>query len=123
MKACGTTLYMVRGDADSFVVELQTEISPGEYVPYIPEEGSALSFALKHDVMKRGADGYMDFKDNTPLVLKSIPIDTMQCKLEPADTEGLGFGQYAYDIRLTLPNGEPHTCVKDATFYLWREVH
>ena len=114
---------MVRGDADGFEVTLKTEVSPGEFVPYIPEEGSTLSFALKHDVMRRGSDGYAEFIDDEPLVLKDIPISTMLCKLAPEDTEGLGFGLYAYDIRLTLPNGEPHTCVRDAAFNLCREVH
>lgn len=103
----GTTINLTRGDtfiADVKILQTTEEV-------YIPVEGDAVRFALKRTV-----------KDQTPLIIKNIPIDTMRLVLEPEDTKQLEFGKYIYDIQLTKSTGEVDTFITKSTLYIDEEV-
>ena len=87
---------------------------------YVPEEGDSVRFALKSQKMRQGG---ADFADAKPLILKSIPTDTLLLQIEPNDTKHLAFGEYAYDIELTHANGDVDTFIEDAVFKITREVY
>ena len=78
-----------------------------------PQEGETLRFALSN---KYGAS-----RDEV-LILKDIPISTMELKLEPADTKSLPFGKYKYDIEFTDVLGAV-TTVLEAIFEVAKEVY
>ena len=79
---------------------------------YTPSEGDSLRFALKKN-----------YKDEEPLILKTIPIDTCILHLEPNDTKDMKFGSYVYDIEITFANGDVDTFIDKKEFVLTEEVH
>lgn len=111
----GTTIEMTRGDSLIVTVEILDE----QGQPYEPVSGDKVRFAMKSSRM--GA-GNARFADARPLIKKTIPLDTLTLELEPADTEGLAFGEYAYDIELTHASGVVDTFVADARLRLMPEV-
>lgn len=112
----GTTISLTRGDTLYVEVGIRTR----EGLPYEPAEGDSVRFALKSQRMRQGGT---EFADLNPLILKSIPMDTLMLHLEPEDTKHLAFGEYAYDIELTHANGDVDTFIQDAVFKITREVH
>lgn len=78
----------------------------------IPMNGDRIRFAMKND-----------YNDETPLLIKEIPIDTMILTLNPEDTKHLPFGKYVYDIELTKATGEVDTFITKAILKLTEEVH
>ena len=110
----GTTISMTRGD--TLIVQVQI-YRDGQ--AYTPENGDAVRFALKQRLNAAGTG----FVPAEPLILKDIPIDTMQLRLNPADTKTLAFGSYAYDIEITFANGIVDTFIADAKLILTPEVH
>lgn len=114
-KIDGTRIELTRGDSFYCVVSL----SRGNE-PYTPAEGDRIRFALKRAVL---APLGGDFDDARPLILKTIPNDTLLLHLAPADTKGLSFGSYVYDIELTFASGDVDTFIADAPFELTREVY
>lgn len=103
----GTTITMTRGDTLVVLVS----IAQANGYPYTPVEGDKVRFAMKA--------GYGDPK---PLLVKDIPIDTMQLVIEPEDTADLNFGRYVYDIQLTKANGVVDTFIAKARLVLTEEV-
>lgn len=105
-------ITMVRGDT----VILDLKFYDRNRIPYEPKEGDTVRFALK----KR----YDDFE---PILLKDIPIDTMQLVLNPEDTRGLPSGEYRgrykYDIELTTADGFVDTVIPRADFIILEEVY
>ena len=86
---------------------------------YTPASGDSIRFALKHADMTPNKNS---FKDASPVLIKTIPISTMQLKLKPEDTKKLKFGQYVYDIEITFANGDVDTFIPAASFELLPEV-
>ena len=103
----GTNITMTRGDT---MVALITITQPNGY-PYVPSEGDKIRFAMKED--------YSDVK---PLLIKDIPIDTMQLVIEPEDTADLHFGKYVYDVQLTKADGVVDTFITKANIRIAEEV-
>lgn len=103
----GTSITMTRGD--SFAADIGIFQPNGK--PYCPKEGDVIRFAMKQSV-----------KDETCLILKEIPIETMRLVLEPSDTKDLPFGSYVYDIQLTKSTGEVDTFITKSTITLTEEV-
>lgn len=103
----GTTITLTRGD--SFAADIDIFQPNGH--PYIPIEGDSIRFAMKKTV-----------KDEEPLILKDIPIDTLKLTLDPEDTKDLDFGNYIYDIQLTKSTGEVDTFITKSTLILTEEV-
>lgn len=111
----GNSITLTRGDTLRLLVSMSKD---GE--PYIPDEEDRVRFALKHRDMVADKS---DYKDENPLILKNIPIDTMILTLDPADTKELGFGKYVYDIEITFSDGTVDTFITAAPFIISEEVH
>lgn len=90
---------ITRGDTGLFSVTLYD----AEGDEYIPTEGETLTFYL----MKKDCDDLTE-----AILVKDIPVDTMQLELEPSDTRDLQTGSYAYRIRLRDTIGHEWTVVK-----------
>lgn len=111
-------ITLTRGDTLRLEVEIEKD---GE--AYTPVEGDSVRFALKHPKMTRDTDGYEEFSDAEPLLVKDIPIDTMILQLDPEDTKPFGFGEYVYDIQITFSDGTVDTFIANTKFKLEPEVH
>lgn len=110
----GTTITLTRGDTFIATISLKEGSST-----YTPVEGDSVRFALKDPQMNAQKTAWMD---DTVLINKEIPIDTMQLKLDPEDTKELDFGQYRYDMEITFSNGDVDTFIENAIFILNPEV-
>ena len=116
IKIKGNTIEMTRGDTLIVTVGITDENGQD----YTPDAGDSIRFALKRAEMTLGRKGY---KDTDPLIIKTIPTDSLVLQLNPADTKGLDFGEYVYDIELTHANGIVDTFIANAKFVLSPEVH
>lgn len=107
----GTTITITRGDSAIIVIQI-TNSDGSEYVPV---EGDHVRFALKKK-----------YSDPEPLLVKEIPISSMQLILMPEDTKNLdsgpSYGRYKYDIELTHANGMVDTFIPRADFIVLEEV-
>lgn len=114
-KLDGNTIYLTRGDSLFLQVSMTRN---GEQ--YTPVAGDSIRFALKRNVLNPNQS---DFVDTTPIILKSIPYDTLMLQLDPSDTSALPFGTYVYDIEITFSDGRVDTFITDSKFIITREVH
>lgn len=106
-KITGKRIVLTRGDTLKATV---TMLRP-DGTEYTPEAGDSIRFAMKKS-----------FSDETVLVEKSIPNDTLLLKLDPEDTKNLEFGSYVYDVQLTYANGDVDTFIDRASIELTEEV-
>ena len=79
----GTTITLTRGDTLRIKVDITEKDGS---TPYVPSSGDKIRFAMKSK-----------YSDQVPLLIKDIPIDTMELVLDPEDTKKLEFGKYVYD--------------------------
>lgn len=114
-KVNGTKITMTRGDTLNLKVTIMKDDEE-----YTPEDGDVIRFALKHQDIKVDNS---DFVDKRPLILKTIPNDTMILTLEPEDTKELSFITYAYDIEITFADGTVDTFITNSAFRITEEVH
>lgn len=112
-KVKGNEITLIRGDT----LLLQVHIKEGD-TDYVPQNGDVIRFALKRAAMKSDKS---DFLDEKPLVVTTIPNDTLLLRLNPQDTKKLPFGKYHYDIEITMSDGFVDTFL-DGAFYLTAEV-
>lgn len=110
----GTTITMTRGDT----LRVQIGIQQGGQA-YVPVEGDAVNFYLKHADMNGKRTAY---KDTEPLVTKTVPIGTLVLELKPTDTKTLDFGSYVYDLQITFADGTVDTFINNATLEIVPEV-
>lgn len=103
----GTTITLTRGD--TFCAHIRIKNPDG--TDYIPVEGDTIRFAMKEN-----------YSDERALLLKDIPIDSMQLIIEPEDTKPLRFGKYKYDIQITTKTGVVCTFIPKAQFIITEEV-
>ena len=104
----GNDITLTRGDSLTIQIGMEKD---GE--PYVPEVGSVVRFAMKAK--------YKD-PDEAVLLVKNIPIDTLELDFEPEDTKELTMGKtYVYDIELTDENGYVDTFIS-GTFTVGEEV-
>lgn len=103
----GTTITLTRGDTFEALISITQE----DGNPYVPKEGDTVRFAMKSS-----------YEDETPLLVKDIPVSTMILVLEPLDTKKLNFGKYVYDIQLTTIEGKVDTFIAKATIKITEEV-
>lgn len=111
----GTDITMTRGDTLKVSVSLTKD---GE--TYTPVEGDVIRFAVKSPKMFCDKGEYVD---DEPRILKEIPYDTMTLVLDPADTKGMEFGTYVYDMEITFADGTVDTFITESKFRLKPEVH
>lgn len=62
---------------------------------YEPDPNDEIRFALKSSLDD----------EEQPIIFKTIPTETMELKLDSADTKQLDVGSYYYDVQITLTNG------------------
>lgn len=103
----GTNIELTRGDTFKRTLAL----TDAEGNPFIPSNNDVIRFALKKKV-----------KDETVLINKIIPNDTLLLKIDPEDTKELPFGDYVYDIQITYPNGDVDTFITVSKFKITEEV-
>lgn len=113
----GTTITLTRGDTFVCTVGMKRK-STGQ--AYTPTSGDSIRFAMKHPTMTPDFGAYTD---STPVLQKTIPYDTCRLRIEPNDTKTLPFGQYVYDIEITMEDGTVDTFIDTAKFILAPEVH
>lgn len=101
---------LVRGDSLWCTISLTD--SDGN--PYEPDPGDQIRFALK----KNASDA-----DTEILLIKEIDPTTMQLRIDPDDTKFLEFGDYVYDIEITLTNGFRDTFLGPNKFKLLEEIY
>lgn len=107
----GTKITMIRGDT----VRIQLSITDADGEAYEPANGDIIRFALKKS-----------YNDNEPILVKTIPNDTLLLELLPEDTKGLKFGNlngvYKYDIEITQEDGTVDTIIPRAELVILEEV-
>ena len=96
----GTRITMTRGDT----LQAEVAIYQPNGNPYVPDAGDSIRFSMK----ERGGCG-------TVILTKEIPIGTLMLTLNPEDTEGLPYGEYGYDIEITMASGVVDTFIPEAT--------
>lgn len=111
----GNEITLTRGD--TFLAKVNMTRDGDEYTP---QPGDKVRFALKHKTLKVDKS---DYTDESPLILKDIPTDTMLLQLDPDDTKTLSFGTYEYDIEITFADGYVDTFITAEKFKLTKEVH
>lgn len=100
-------ITLTRGD--TFIAKVN--IWSKEEDPVTLNEGDQIRFALK-----------TDYDDETVLIYKDIPIETMLLRLDPEDTKDLEFGTYVYDIQVTFANGIVDTVIAKRQMIIAEEV-
>ena len=106
---------MTRGD--TLVADVVIKDADGTTVT--PNVGDVIKFAVKNTTMKDGGGNY---KDDEPIIEKTVPLDTMQLVLAPEDTKPLKFGTYVYDMSITDTDGGVATFITTSDFVLTPEV-
>lgn len=97
--AVNNSKEITRGDTGLFSITLYD----AEGAEYIPQAGETLTFYL----MKKDCDDLTE-----AILVKDIPVSTMQLELEPSDTRELQKGSYPYRIRIIDTVGHEWTVVK-----------
>ena len=77
---------------------------------YTPQEGDEVRIAVKNDILNATRTDYVDAE---PLILVTIPNDTLILRLDPQHTKSLPFGTYAYDIQITFADGTVDTFISN----------
>lgn len=105
-------LAMVRGDSESITVACYEKIEgASEFVPLAA--GDAVTFTMRPDV-----EGAVVLQK----VIEEFDDGKAVIVFAPADTGGLDFGDYVYDIQLTRADGTVTTLVEPSVFRLKEEV-
>lgn len=102
----GYDITLTRGDS----LPLQLTLKKNNE-SYTPGSEAYIRFAMK-----------VRYKDETPVLLKEIPVDTLQLIFLPEDTKDLPMKKtYVYDIELTDENGYVDTFI-EGRFTIGEEV-
>lgn len=97
-------IKMVCGDTVKYEIDVAYGI---DKVDYELSEGDKLTFTMKKYIY-----------DETPLIVKDISIEDCILEIASEDTIGLQFGEYHYNVQLTLANGEIYTVIADSPFII-----
>ena len=109
VRISGSTIYLTKGDTLSTTLVLK--YADGSL--YTPVEGDTIRFACKEN-----------YDDEECLIIKNIPIDTMNLVIDPSDTEDLEQPMtLVYDIELTTMAGYVMTVINKGKLYITEEVH
>ena len=110
MKVSGTKISLTRGDS----VIISVAATDGTN-PFPLTTGDTIYFTIKADA-----------GTSTKLVQKVITTFTVDGKaiitLNPADTKPLAYGDYLYDVQLTLSTNEVITIIAPSRFTILEEV-
>lgn len=104
-KVDGNNISMIRGDSGIFTITItDTNGSPVELT-----EGDVLTFTLRRTA-------------RNPAIILQKSLLGGELNIKPADTEGLVFGAYVYDIELKRADGYVDTVIPPHEFLLMEEV-
>lgn len=103
----GTRITLTRGDSARLQVSLTNETDGTEYTL---ADGDVLAMTLKASA-----------EDAASLFRITADKDST-FSIHPADTNGLDFGTYVYDVQLTTAAGDVYTVIPPSTFNLEEEV-
>lgn len=107
IKIEGRKITITRGDCEPFTITFTGED--------VPDDGSEVLFTVKK------TSGHKE-----PVIEKLIPLEEgkIQVQLVNADTKGLSFGEYEWDVRLKDYYGEnePHTPMDPAPFVIAKVI-
>ena len=109
----GTKIQLTRGDT----LKVQISLTQGGE-PYTPQSGDSILFAVKSKLNAPQPE----YVDTNPLISKSVDTESMILTLVPNDTKQLSFGQYRYDIQVTLADGTVDTVINNALLEIIPEV-
>lgn len=89
-------IALSRGDA----MTLQVTFEPADDETELPEDGTACVLTVKASA-----------EDQEALLEKRAVIEAGSCcfRIDSADTAGMDFGQYAYDVRVLYETGDVYT--------------
>ena len=104
MTITGTNISMTRGDTESITVRCSDRFLLGDTVYMTVREDAESPIRFQKAVA--------DFNSNGEAVIR----------IEHGDTEGMDFGDYAYDIQVTRADGTVTTLVKPSRFTLTEEI-
>ena len=110
----GNKIKLTRGD--TFITTLGLKKKNGE--PIELTEGDTVIFAVKSKLNSKQTE----YVEEEPLIMKTIPVDTMVLRLDPEDTKHLPFGSYYYDVEITFADGRVDTVINNEQFILGPEV-
>lgn len=110
MKISSTDIRMIRGDSESIIISCETP--DGTAHPF--ENGDCVFLTVKTSEFteEKMLQKHVDTFENG----KAIII------LESADTKGVPFGTYRYDVQLTRTNGQVTTIIEPSDFVIGGEV-
>ena len=93
-------IVMTRGD--TLILDIKIVDTDGN--DYVPAPTDQLRFALKEN-----------YSDEEPLLLKEIPIDTCQLRIDSQETkEFMQPGDFVYDVQLTYGDGIVSTIIPNS---------
>lgn len=101
------TIRLTRGDTARLNVSITNDQTQAGYDI---SETDELTFSVKKTV-----------NDDTPLLQKVIKGHGV-FHIEPADTSGLAFGKYKYDVQIKNASGDVFTIIEPAVFEILAEV-
>lgn len=111
VEVSGTTITITKGDTGIITVGIRN----ADGSAYVPQNGDTIRFAMKKN-----------YSDAQTLILKDIPLESMELRLDPEDTKDLDAGpqkgKYKYDIELTRADGQVDTFIPRADFIILEEV-
>lgn len=108
IKISGSTIQMTRGDT----LSIKVDIFNSDGTTYEVQEDDIIRFAMKKK-----------YKDPQPLIIKVLDHETLRLQLNPEDTEALEYGDYVYDVEITMGDGTVDTFIAEATLTLTKEVY
>lgn len=101
IKIIDNKIYLTRGDTAP--IELKVMDGHDVYT-----DGTAV-FTMKRNTC------------DTEAIISKTFVDG-KITIEPTDTENLDFGEYRYDVQLTLPNGNVDTVIVPTPIVIMEEV-
>ena len=108
-------IYMTRGDSARVGLKIKIPVFP--YDEYEMKPGDKCLFTC------RKLQFCKEDQKNSPIIFQFEILSDGIIDIIPEYTEDLPYGDYLYDIELTLENGEIHTIIEPTILKITREVN
>nr|DAL27915.1 MAG TPA_asm: hypothetical protein [Caudoviricetes sp.] len=104
-KVDNNNISIIRGDSGAFTIS----IADTNGSPVALTDGDVLTFTLRRT-------------PRSPTIVLQKVIVNGELDIKPADTEGLAFGAYIYDVQLKRADGYTDTIIPPHEFCILEEV-
>ncbi len=104
-KVDDNNISIIRGDSGAFTIS----IADTNGSPVALTDGDVLTFTLRRT-------------PRSPTIVLQKVIVNGELDIKPADTEGLAFGAYVYDVQLKRADGYTDTIIPPHEFCILEEV-